>query len=113
MPGSASGTLKYAGLLLLVTLIGAFFGIVMHTLIVRSWLIALYGTMKMVTRKVVQMGHVLPRRVPTGEVLSVASADSDEFGALTEIVSRVRLPARSPTSWSRSSCSAPRRSSAS
>ena len=72
----------------LVTLIGAVFGIVMHTLIVRSWLIALYGTMKMVTRKVAQMGHVLPRRTPTGEVLSVASADSDEFGALTEIVSR-------------------------
>ena len=53
-------TLKWAGLLLLVTLIGALFGIVMHTLIVRSWLIALYGTMKMVTRKVAQMGHVLP-----------------------------------------------------
>jgi ABC-type multidrug transport system fused ATPase/permease subunit len=88
VPGSASGTLKYAGLLLLVTLVGAFFGIVMHTLIVRSWLIGLYGTMKMVTRKVVQMGHVLPRRVPTGEVLSVASADSDEFGALTEIIAR-------------------------
>src|SRR6478736_4053293 len=88
VPGSASGTLKYAGLLLLVTLVGAFFGIVMHTLIVRSWLIGLYGTMKMVTRKVVQMGHVLPRRTPTGEVLSGASADSDEFGALTEIVAR-------------------------
>src|SRR3954464_13185495 len=88
VPGSASGILTWAGLLLLVTLIGAFFGIVMHTLIVRSWLIALYGTMKMVTRKVAQMGHVLPRRTPTGEVLSVASADSDEFGAFTEIVSR-------------------------
>ena len=88
VPGSASQTLYWAGLLLLVTLIGAFFGIVMHTLIVRTWLIALYGTMKMVTRKVVQMGHVLPRRTPTGEVLAVASSDSDEFGALTEIVSR-------------------------
>src|SRR5204863_9484521 len=42
----------------------------------------------MVTRKVVQLGHVLPRRTPTGEVLSVASSDSDEFGALTEIISR-------------------------
>ncbi|HET9842531.1 MAG TPA: ABC transporter ATP-binding protein, partial [Nocardioides sp.] len=63
-------------------------GIVLHTLVVRSWLINLYGTMKMVTRKVVQMGHVLPRRTPTGEVLSVASSDSDEFGALTEIIAR-------------------------
>ncbi len=85
---SVSGTLYYAGLLLLVTLIGGVFGIWLHTLIVRSWLIGLYGTMKMVTRKVVQMGHVLPRRTPTGEVLSVASSDSDEFGALTEIISR-------------------------
>src|SRR3954451_23742059 len=85
---SASGTLFWAGLLLLVTVVGATFGIVLHTLVVRSWLINLYGTMKMVTRKVVQMGHVLPRRTPTGEVLSVASSDSDEFGALTEIVAR-------------------------
>jgi ABC-type multidrug transport system fused ATPase/permease subunit len=88
VPHSTSGTLFWAGLLLLVTVIGATFGIIMHTLIVRSWLVALYGTMKMVTRKVVQMGHVLPRRVPTGEVLAVASSDSDEFGALTEIISR-------------------------
>ncbi len=34
------------------------------------------------------MGHVLPQRTPTGEVLSVSAGDSDEFGALTEIVSR-------------------------
>jgi len=88
VPHSVSGTLEWAGLLLLVTLIGALFGIAGHTLIVRSWLIGLYGTMKMVTRKVVQMGHVLPRRTPTGEVLSVASSDSDEFGALTEILAR-------------------------
>jgi ABC-type bacteriocin/lantibiotic exporter with double-glycine peptidase domain len=85
---STSGTLFWAGLLLLVTVLGAASGIAQHTLIVRSWLIGLYGTMKMVTRKVVQMGHVLPRRTPTGEVLSVASSDSDEFGALTEIIAR-------------------------
>src|SRR3954470_15715618 len=85
---SPSGTLFWAGLLLLVTVIGAVCGIAQHTLVVRTWLIGLYGTMKMVTRKVVQMGHVLPRRTPTGEVVSVASSDSDEFGALTEILSR-------------------------
>jgi ABC-type bacteriocin/lantibiotic exporter with double-glycine peptidase domain len=87
-PHSTSGTLYWASLLLLVTIIGALFGIAQHTLVVRTWLIGLYGTMKMVTRKVVQMGHVLPRRTPTGEVLSVASSDSDEFGALTEIIAR-------------------------
>jgi len=74
--------------LLLVTVVGAVFGILLHTLVVRSWLISLYGTTTMVTRKAAQMGHVLPRRSPTGEILSVASSDSDEFGAMTEITSR-------------------------
>ncbi len=36
----------------------------MHTLVVRSWLIALYGTVSMITRKAAQLGHVLPRRTP-------------------------------------------------
>jgi ABC-type multidrug transport system fused ATPase/permease subunit len=77
-----------AGALFVVTLIGAVFGILLHTLVVRSWLISLYGTTMAVTRKAAQMGHVLPRRSPTGEVLSVASSDSDEFGALTEVIAR-------------------------
>ena len=88
LAGSTSATLQWSGLLLLVTVIGAVFGIAMHTLVVRSWLIALYGTTLMVARKAVQLGHVLPRRTPTGEVLSVASSDADEFGALTEITAR-------------------------
>ena len=86
--GSESALLGWAALLLLVVIIGGVFGIVSHTLVVRSWLVALYGALEMVTRKVAQMGHVLPRRSPTGEVLSVASSDSDEFGALTEILAR-------------------------
>jgi len=88
LAGSSSDLLLWAGLLGLVTVVGAVFGIAMHTLVVRSWLIALYGTIQMVARKSVQMGHVLPRRTPTGEALSVASSDSDEFGALTEITAR-------------------------
>ena len=88
LAGSSANLLRWAGLLGLVTVIGAVFGIAMHTLVVRSWLIALYGTIQMVARKSVQMAHVLPRRTPTGEALSVASSDSDEFGAMTEITAR-------------------------
>jgi ABC-type multidrug transport system fused ATPase/permease subunit len=88
LAGSTAATLQWTGLLLLVTLIGAAFGIAMHTFVVRSWLIALYGTTLMVTRKSVQLGHVLPRRTPTGEVLSVAGGDADEFGGLTEVTAR-------------------------
>jgi ABC-type multidrug transport system fused ATPase/permease subunit len=86
--GSTTALVGWAVLLLAVVVVGSVFGIVSHTLVVRSWLVSLYGTLEMVTRKVAQMGHVLPRRSPTGEVLSVASSDSDEFGALTEIVAR-------------------------
>jgi len=67
---------------------GIIAGVLGHTFVVRTWLVAMYGTMKLVTRKVTQMGHVLPQRTPTGEVLSVSAGDSDEFGSLTEIVSR-------------------------
>jgi ABC-type multidrug transport system fused ATPase/permease subunit len=88
LAGSLSATWQWTGLLLVVTLLGAVFGIAMHTLVVRSWLIALYGTTLLVTRKAVQLGHVLPRRSPTGEVLSVAASDADEFGGLTEITAR-------------------------
>ena len=48
----------------------------------------MYGPRMMVNRKAIQLGHVLPQRTPTGEVLSVAASDTDEFGALTEIVAR-------------------------
>jgi len=71
-----------------LVIIGIVASVLGHTMVVRTWLVAMYGTMKLVTRKVTQMGHVLPQRTPTGEVLSVSAGDSDEFGALTEIVSR-------------------------
>ncbi len=88
LAGSKVELLAWSGVMLAVVVVGGIFGVVFHTLVVRSWLISLYGTTQMVTRKIAQMGHVLPRRSPTGEVLSVASSDSDEFGALTEILAR-------------------------
>ena len=88
VPEDAGAVALGAAAILAVTLVGAVFGIALHTLVVRSWLISLYGTTMMVTRKTAQMGHVLPRRTPTGEILSVSSSDSDEFGALTEIIAR-------------------------
>ena len=59
-----------------------------HTLVVRSWLIALYATQKRVGHTTGRLGHVLGRRVPTGEVLSVSSSDSDTFGATLEVLAR-------------------------
>ncbi|HEX6056308.1 MAG TPA: ABC transporter ATP-binding protein [Intrasporangium sp.] len=86
--GDASATLRWVLVLGAVTAIGAMSGVVYHTIIVREWLIALYGTTKLVTRKALQLGHVLTRRTPTGEVLSVSGSDGDQFGALMEVTTR-------------------------
>ncbi len=71
-----------------IALAGVVAGVLRHTFIVRTWLVAMYGSMKLVTRKTTQMGHVLPQRVPTGEILSVSDGDSDQLGGLTEVLTR-------------------------
>lgn len=81
-------TVGWVGLLLVAVVIGAAGGILQHTLVVRSWLIALYGTQKRVGHTTGRLGHLLGRRVPTGEVLSVSSSDSDTFGATLEVLAR-------------------------
>ena len=86
--GDLVASIQWAALLALVILVGAAAGITGHTLAVRGWLIALYGTQKLVTRKAVELGHVLSRRLPTGEVLSISSSDSNTFGQTVEVVSR-------------------------
>lgn len=83
-----STVLGLGAILLAMILLGAGANIIGHTVIVRSWLVAMYSVMQLVTRKTTQTGHVLPRRTPTGEILSVSSSDSDQFGALTEVLTR-------------------------
>ena len=86
--GDLVASIGWAAVLAVVILVGAAAGITGHTLAVRGWLIALYGTQKLVTHKAVQLGHVLSRRLPTGEVLSISSSDSNTFGQTVEVVSR-------------------------
>ncbi|MDO5739382.1 MAG: ABC transporter ATP-binding protein [Ornithinimicrobium sp.] len=87
--GDPSRTLLWCLVLLLVTLVGASSGVFYHTVVVRSWLVASYGQTRLVTHKAVRLGHVLPRRAPTGEVLSVSGSDGEQFGHFVEIVSRL------------------------
>jgi ABC-type bacteriocin/lantibiotic exporter with double-glycine peptidase domain len=88
VPHDMATVLRLSMIMLGLVIIGIIASVLGHTMVVRTWLVAMYGTMKLVIRKVTQMGHVLPQRTPTGEVLSVSAGDSDEFGSLTEIVSR-------------------------
>ena len=88
VPGDSGRLVFWVLVLLLVTVIGASSGVLYHTTAVRSWLVALYGTISLVTHKSTLLGHVLPRRVPTGEVLSVSGSDSNQFGGFLEVTSR-------------------------
>lgn len=89
VPQDAERTWLWAGVLLLITVVGAGSGVVYHTVVVRSWLIAAYGQTGLVTNKATRLGHVLPRRAPTGEVLSVNGSDGEQFGHFIEIFSRL------------------------
>jgi ABC-type multidrug transport system fused ATPase/permease subunit len=89
VPGDSGRLTFWVLVLLAVTVIGASSGVVYHTTVVRSWLVALYTTTLLVTHKSVALGHILPRRVPTGEVLSVADTDGNQFGGLLEVLTRV------------------------
>jgi ABC-type multidrug transport system fused ATPase/permease subunit len=88
IPHDMAAVVRLSLIMLGLVVIGIVASVLGHTMVVRTWLVAMYGTMKLVTRKVTQMGHVLPQRTPTGEVLSVSAGDSDEFGSLTEVLSR-------------------------
>ena len=87
-PGDPGQVVLWVVVLLCITVFGASSGVFYHTVVVRSWLVALYGTTSHVTHKSVSLGHVLTRRSPTGEVLSVSGSDGDQFGGFMEIVTR-------------------------
>ena len=57
--GHPGGATRWLVVLAVVTLVGALSGIVYHTVIVRQWLFALYGTTWLVTHKTLRLGHVL------------------------------------------------------
>ncbi|MDO5501662.1 MAG: ABC transporter ATP-binding protein [Actinomycetia bacterium] len=88
VPGDSGRLVFWVLVLLLITVVGASSGVFYHTTVVRSWLVALYGTVSLVTNKSASLGHILPRRVPTGEVLSVSGSDSNQFGGFLEVTSR-------------------------
>lgn len=79
--GDISGSYGWVALLLLVIAVSVVGGILFHTFAVRMWLLGIYVMQRRVSRRAVHLGHVLNRRAPTGEVLSVSSSDVDQFGA--------------------------------
>lgn len=83
-----ANTLLWASLLAGVIVIGVTADMLASTFQISCWLDPMYRVMKLISRKVLQMCHVIIKRVPAGEMLSVASSDADTFGALGEVSGR-------------------------
>lgn len=78
----------WAMALLGVGLLQAAAGIVRHRFAVSNWLIAAYRTVQVVSRHAVRLGATLPRRVSTGEVVSIGSSDLNHVGNSIEVMGR-------------------------
>jgi ABC-type multidrug transport system fused ATPase/permease subunit len=87
-PNDSAKLVQWAGVLLGVGFIQASTGIFRHRFAVANWLIAAYTTVQVVARHAVRLGATLPRRVSTGEVVSIGSSDLNHVGNAIEMVGR-------------------------
>ena len=78
----------WAAVLLGVGVIQAVAGIFRHRFAVQNWLIAAYRTVQVVARHSVRLGATLPRKVSTGEVVSIGSSDLAHVGNSIEVMGR-------------------------
>lgn len=86
--GRVGETVAWCVGMLALIIAGAAIGVVASSFRLACWLNAMFTSKLLVVRKVLQLGHVVTRRAPTGEVLSVAASDTDNFGALAEVTGR-------------------------
>jgi len=78
----------WALMLLLAGVTQAVMGVFRHRFSVRLWLDAAYRTVQLVSRKASQLGATLPKRVATGEVVSVGANDVAHIGNSVDALGR-------------------------
>ncbi|HEU0285537.1 MAG TPA: ABC transporter ATP-binding protein [Nocardioidaceae bacterium] len=86
--GDTSQLVFWAGMLLAAGVTQAAAGIVRHRYSVTMWLDAAYRTVQLVSRKATQLGATLPKRVATGEVVSVGANDIAHVGNSVDVLGR-------------------------
>jgi ABC-type multidrug transport system fused ATPase/permease subunit len=86
--GDTSRLLFWASLLLAAGVTQAVAGIIRHRFSVTMWLDAAYRTVQLVSRKAAALGATLPKRVATGEVVSVGANDIAHVGNSVDVLGR-------------------------
>jgi ABC-type multidrug transport system fused ATPase/permease subunit len=79
----------WGAVLLAVGVIQAAAGIIRHRFSVTCWLIAAYRSVQLVARKTTELGGTLPRRIATGEVVSIGATDLAHIGNTFDVLGRL------------------------
>ncbi|MEO3888135.1 ABC transporter ATP-binding protein [Nonomuraea sp. B5E05] len=80
--------LLWAGVLLALGLLQAYTGLMRHRMAVHTWLSAAYRTVQVTARQAARLGATLPKRLSTGEVVSVGNSDIAHIGSSMDILLR-------------------------
>ncbi len=80
--------LRWSLTLLGIGLVQAAAGTMRHRFSVTNWLTAAYRTVQLVARQATDLGATLPKRVATGEVVSIGTNDLAHLGNAMDIVAR-------------------------
>ncbi|MER5323103.1 ABC transporter ATP-binding protein [Streptosporangium roseum] len=80
--------LTWGGVLLGLGIVQAVAGILRHRMAVYNWLSAAYRTVQVTVRQSTRLGATLPKRMSTGEVVSVGNSDIAHIGNAMDILLR-------------------------
>lgn len=84
----STALVEWSALLLALGLLQAGSGVARHRFAVTNWLSGAYLTVQIVTRQATRLGATLPKRLTTGEVVSVGIADISKIGDAMDITGR-------------------------
>lgn len=87
--GDDSALLGWTAALLAAGVVQAFAGVMRHRMSVTNWLTAAFRVIQLLGGRAAHVGAALPRRLPTGEVLSIGSSDLAHFGNVMDVVGRL------------------------
>jgi ABC-type multidrug transport system fused ATPase/permease subunit len=80
--------LMWSGVLLLLGAVQAVAGVMRHRFAVANWLGAAFRTVQVTIRHAAHLGATLPKRLATGEVVSVGIADISHIGNAMDVTAR-------------------------
>jgi ABC-type multidrug transport system fused ATPase/permease subunit len=87
-PKNTDALLLWSGVLLLLGAVQAVAGVMRHRFATTNWLGSAYRTLQVTSRQAARLGATLPKRLATGEVVSVGISDVSHIGNAMDVTAR-------------------------